>query len=68
VELEDATAIPSSRDFIASFASIVLTFLAGLEVAPGYVRARCTPSVATGVVAFIGPFVVGSLVAFGLLD
>jgi Kef-type K+ transport system membrane component KefB len=55
-------------DFIASFGSIVLRFLAGIEVDPGSFRERFTPSVAIGLVSFIGPFVVGSLVAFGLLD
>jgi Kef-type K+ transport system membrane component KefB len=55
-------------DFIASFASIVLTFLAGLEVDPRYFRERFGASVGIGFVSFIGPFIVGSLVAFGLLD
>jgi Kef-type K+ transport system membrane component KefB len=55
-------------DFIATFASIVLTFLAGLEVDPGYFRERFVASVGIGLVSFIGPFVVASLVAYGLLD
>jgi Kef-type K+ transport system membrane component KefB len=55
-------------DFIASFASIGLAFLAGFEVDPGSFRERFTPSVAIGLVSVIGPFVVGSLVALGLLD
>jgi len=55
-------------DFIATFASIVLTFLAGLEVDPGYFRERFAASVGIGLVSFIGPFVVASLVAYGLLD
>jgi Kef-type K+ transport system membrane component KefB len=55
-------------DFIASFASIVLTFLAGLEVDPGYFRKRFAASVVIGLVSFIGPFVVASVVAYGLLD
>jgi Kef-type K+ transport system membrane component KefB len=54
-------------DFIASFASIVLTFLAGLEVDPAYFRERFAASVGIGLVSFIGPFIVGSLVAYGLL-
>jgi Kef-type K+ transport system membrane component KefB len=54
-------------DFIASFASIVLTFLAGLEIDPGYLRKRLAPSLAIGLVSFIGPFIVGSLVSYGLL-
>src|SRR2546423_15525242 len=55
-------------DFIASFASIVLTFLAGMEVDPAYMRRRLEASVGIGVVSFAGPFVVASLVAFFLLD
>jgi Kef-type K+ transport system membrane component KefB len=55
-------------DFIATFASIVLTFLAGLEVDPGYFRERFAASVGIGLVSFLGPFVVASLVAYGLLD
>jgi len=55
-------------DFIAAFASIVLTFLAGLEVEPAYFRKRFVASVSIGVVSFLGPFAVGSLVAYGLLD
>jgi Kef-type K+ transport system membrane component KefB len=55
-------------DFIASFASIVLTFLAGLEVEPAYFRERFAASMSIGVVSFLGPFVVGSLVAYGALD
>jgi Kef-type K+ transport system membrane component KefB len=55
-------------DFIASFASIVLTFLAGLEVEPAYFRERFAASVSIGVVSFLGPFVVASLVAYELLD
>ena len=34
-------------DFIASFASIVLTFLAGMEVDPTYIRRRLGASVAS---------------------
>jgi Kef-type K+ transport system membrane component KefB len=55
-------------DFIASFASIVLTFLAGMEVDPAYMRRRLEASVAIGVSSFAGPFVVASLVAFFVLD
>jgi Kef-type K+ transport system membrane component KefB len=55
-------------DFIASFASIVLTFLAGMEVDPAYMRRRLTASVGIGVVSFIGPFAVASAVAFFVLD
>jgi Kef-type K+ transport system membrane component KefB len=55
-------------DFIAAFASIVLTFLAGLEVDPGYLRRRFGASVGIGLVSFIGPFIVASLVAYLALD
>ena len=55
-------------DFIAAFASIVLTFLAGLEVDPGYLRKRFAASISIGLVSFIGPFIVGSLVAYLALD
>ena len=55
-------------DFVASFASIVLTFLAGLEIEPAYFRERLGASVGIGLVSFAGPFVVGSLVAYGVLD
>jgi Kef-type K+ transport system membrane component KefB len=55
-------------DFIAAFASIVLTFLAGLEIEPAYFRERFVASMSIGVVSFVGPLVVGSLVAYGLLD
>src|SRR5439155_8141263 len=55
-------------DFVASFASIVLTFLAGMEVDPGYMRRRLEASLGIGVASFAGPFVVASLVAHILLD
>jgi Kef-type K+ transport system membrane component KefB len=55
-------------DLIAKFASIVLTFLAGMEVDPAYMRRRLGASVGIGVVSFVGPFVVASAVAYVLLD
>jgi Kef-type K+ transport system membrane component KefB len=55
-------------DFIAKFASIVLTFLAGMEVDPAYMRRRLGASLGIGVVSFVGPFVVASAVAYLLLD
>jgi Kef-type K+ transport system membrane component KefB len=54
--------------FVASFASIVLTFLAGAEIDPDDFRERLGTSIAIGTVSFVGPFVVASLVAYGLLD
>jgi len=53
--------------FIASFASIVLTFLAGAEVDPDDFRERFGATVSIGLVSFAGPFVVAWLVAWGLL-
>jgi Kef-type K+ transport system membrane component KefB len=55
-------------DFIAKFGSIVLTFLAGMEVDPAYMRRRLGASLGIGVVSFLGPFVVASTTAYLLLD
>lgn len=54
-------------DFIASFASIVLTYLAGMEVDPKYMRNRAGATVGLGVVSFLGPFLVASATAYLLL-
>jgi Kef-type K+ transport system membrane component KefB len=54
--------------FVAGFASIVLTFLAGAEIDPDDFRERLGVSVSIGIVSFLGPFVVAGLVAYGLLD
>jgi Kef-type K+ transport system membrane component KefB len=51
-------------DFIAQFASIVLTFLAGMEVDPVYMRDRAKATVGIGVASFAGPFVVASLASY----
>jgi Kef-type K+ transport system membrane component KefB len=53
--------------FVASFASIVLTFLAGAEVDPDDFRERFGQSVSIGLLSFVGPFVVAWAVADGLL-
>ena len=53
--------------FIASFASVVLTFLAGAEVDPDDFRERFGASITIGLVSFAGPFVVATLVALGPL-
>jgi Kef-type K+ transport system membrane component KefB len=53
--------------FIAGFASVVLTFLAGAEVDPDDFRERFWPAVAIGVVSFAGPFVVATVIAIGPL-
>jgi Kef-type K+ transport system membrane component KefB len=55
-------------DFIAAFASIVLTFLAGAEVDPDDFKERFGQTMAIGIVSFVGPFVVAGLVAYGVLD
>ena len=55
-------------DFIAKFASIVLTFLAGMEVDPRYMRRRLGASVGIGAVSFLGPFLFASTVAYFALD
>ncbi len=54
-------------DFIAKFASIVLTFLAGMEVDPRYMRDRAKTTVTLGVASFAGPFVAASLVSYFLI-
>jgi Kef-type K+ transport system membrane component KefB len=54
--------------FVATFASIVLTFLAGAEIDPDDFRERLGTSAAIGLVSFAGPFVVASLVAGLMLD
>src|SRR5450631_4701409 len=49
--------------FIASFASVVLTFLAGAEVDPDDFRERFWAPIAIGVISFAGPFIVATLIA-----
>ena len=53
--------------FIAGFASIVLTFLAGAEVDPDDFRERFWASISIGFASFAGPFVLATLVAIGPL-
>jgi Kef-type K+ transport system membrane component KefB len=53
--------------FIAGFASVVLTFLAGAEVDPDDFRERFWASIGIGVVSFVGPFVAATLIALGPL-
>jgi Kef-type K+ transport system membrane component KefB len=53
--------------FVANFASIVLTFLAGAEVDPDDFRERFGASLTIGLVSFIGPFVVAALTAYAAL-
>lgn len=54
-------------EFIAKFASIVLTFLAGMEVDPDYMRRRLSASLGIGFTSFAGPFAVASLVSYLLI-
>ena len=53
--------------FIAQFASIVLTFLAGAEVDPDDFRDRLGAALSIGLVSFAGPFVVAWAVSAELL-
>lgn len=55
-------------NFIAAFASVVLTFLAGAEVDVDQLRREWRPSVAIGVASFTAPFLAGMAVAYWLLD
>jgi Kef-type K+ transport system membrane component KefB len=55
-------------DFIAAFASIVLTFLAGMEVDTDYMRDRAKATIGLGVASFAGPFLVATLVCYAGLD
>ena len=55
-------------DFIAAFASIVLTFLAGMEVDTDYMRDRAQATIGLGVASFAGPFLVAALVCYVALD
>jgi Kef-type K+ transport system membrane component KefB len=43
-------------DFLAGFASIVLTFLAGAEVDPDLLREKWKESLAIGGISFLAPF------------
>lgn len=55
-------------DFIAAFASVVLTFLAGAEVDVDQLRREWRPSIAIGLVSFTAPFLAAMAVAYWLLD
>jgi Kef-type K+ transport system membrane component KefB len=48
---------PPWMDFLASFGSILLTFLAGAEVDPRIMREKLKESLLIGGVSFLGPFV-----------
>ena len=51
---------PAWLDFLATFASVVLTFLAGAEVDPGLLRAKAKQSFLLGGVSFLAPFSPGA--------
>src|SRR5712691_13055033 len=51
-------------DFLAAFAGIVLTFLAGAEVDPGLFRQRFRESVIIGGLSFAVPFIAAGLFAY----
>jgi Kef-type K+ transport system membrane component KefB len=53
--------------FVANFASIVLTFLAGAEVDPDDFRQRFGASLTIGLVSFVGPFIVSTALAYVVL-
>lgn len=55
---------PSWMDFVASFAGIVLTFLAGAEVDPGLMREKLKESVLLGGLSFLLPFIGAGLFAY----
>jgi Kef-type K+ transport system membrane component KefB len=54
---------PAWLTFLASFGSIVLTFLAGAEVDPGVLRDKLKESLVIGGLSFLLPFAGGLLVA-----
>ena len=55
---------PAWMDFVASFAGIVLTFLAGAEVDPGLMREKAKESILIGGLSFLLPFVGAGLFAY----
>lgn len=50
-------------DFIAGFASVLLTFLAGAEVDPGVLRNKSIQALAIGGLSFLVPFIAAGLYA-----
>jgi Kef-type K+ transport system membrane component KefB len=54
--------------FIAGFAGVVLTFLAGAEVDIDLLRREWRPSLAIGLASFTAPFLVAMAAAYWLLD
>src|ERR1700694_3048223 len=50
-------------DFLAGFASVLLTFLAGAEVDPSVLRNKARQSIAIGGLSFLVPFIAAGLFA-----
>lgn len=53
-------------DFLASFGSILLTFLAGAEIDPESLRRHLKPSLTIGIVAFLLPFLGAGIFAYAI--
>lgn len=53
-------------DFLATFGSGLLTFLAGAEIDPDSLRRHLKPALAIGTVSFLVPFVGAAAFAFGV--
>ena len=51
-------------DFLATFGSVLLTFLAGAEIDPASLRRHLKPALAIGSMGFLAPFVVVGLFAY----
>lgn len=51
-------------DFLASFGSVLLTFLAGAEIDPASFRKHLKPSLAIGSISFLLPFLGAMAFAF----
>ena len=56
--------VPPWLDFVASFGGILLTFLAGLEVDPDYLRSKASASLSIGGLSFVLPFAACGAFAF----
>lgn len=51
-------------DFLATFGSGLLTFLAGAEIDPDSLKRHLRPAAAIGVISFLGPFLAGTAFAY----
>jgi Kef-type K+ transport system membrane component KefB len=50
-------------DFLAGFGSILLTFLAGAEINPAFLKRRWRPVISVGLLSFLAPFAAAMLFA-----